>query len=289
MDGGATAVRSPPGVQDPNVGPTELLGQPVGGRQELGSGESGHRGYHTAVIPPEPPVRLGRGPPRRAAGGDSGAQRRDLPQHRHERPAAGRDRRRAAQLADYELTVGRGDIDGLDRVPAAPRRSASSRRRGPDRRRRRHRADPRHDGRHECRRPWPRLASRRQGDHHPPRAPRRRRRRCTSSAHRNGVDVDFLDIGDGGDHDRVVDAFEAAIDERTRAVVISHVLWSTGAVMPVRAIADRCRDRGVVLHRRRCAGGRCHPGRRGRPRARMPTPSPARSGCSDPRGPAPWR
>jgi L-cysteine/cystine lyase len=64
---------------------------------------------------------------------------------------------------------------------------------------------------------------------------------------RAGIDIDFLDIGDGGDHDAIVAAFDAAIDERTRAVVISHVLWSTGATMPVRAIADLAHARGAVL------------------------------------------
>lgn len=64
---------------------------------------------------------------------------------------------------------------------------------------------------------------------------------------RRGIDVAFLDIGHGGDHDRIIAAFDAAIDERTRAVVISHVLWATGAVMPVRAIADLAHDRGALL------------------------------------------
>ena len=64
---------------------------------------------------------------------------------------------------------------------------------------------------------------------------------------RHGIDIDFLDIGDGGDHGRVAEAFEAAIDERTKAVVISHVLWSTGAVMPVRAIADLAHAKGAVV------------------------------------------
>lgn len=63
---------------------------------------------------------------------------------------------------------------------------------------------------------------------------------------RAGVDVVFLDIGDGDDHEAVIGAFDRAIDERTRAVVISHVLWSTGAVMPVRAIADMARARGAL-------------------------------------------
>ena len=64
---------------------------------------------------------------------------------------------------------------------------------------------------------------------------------------RRGIDVEFLDIGHGGDHEAIVESFDAAIDERTRAVVISHVLWSTGAVMPVRAIADLAHARGALV------------------------------------------
>ena len=33
----------------------------------------------------------------------------------------------------------------------------------------------------------------------------------------------------------------------TRLVSISHVLWTTGAVMPVRAIADIAHDRGALV------------------------------------------
>ena len=64
---------------------------------------------------------------------------------------------------------------------------------------------------------------------------------------RFGVEVDLLDIGDGGDRAAVVAAFDRAIDERTRAVVLSHVLWSTGAVLPVREIADVAHDRGALV------------------------------------------
>ena len=64
---------------------------------------------------------------------------------------------------------------------------------------------------------------------------------------RHGVDLTFVDVGHGGDHDRIVEAFAAAIDDRTRAVVISHVLWATGAVLPVRAIADLAHARGALV------------------------------------------
>ena len=64
---------------------------------------------------------------------------------------------------------------------------------------------------------------------------------------RHGIDIDFLDVGDGGDHERILAAFDAAIDERTRAVVISHVLWATGAVMPVAGIASIAHARGALV------------------------------------------
>jgi L-cysteine/cystine lyase len=64
---------------------------------------------------------------------------------------------------------------------------------------------------------------------------------------RHGIEITFVDIGRGGDHERILAAFEAAIDERTRAVVISHVLWATGAVMPVAAIAQLAHERGAFV------------------------------------------
>jgi L-cysteine/cystine lyase len=64
---------------------------------------------------------------------------------------------------------------------------------------------------------------------------------------RRGIDIEFLDIGDGADDDRVVAAFEAAVDPRTKAVVISHVLWTNGAVMPLRPIADLAHAHGAIV------------------------------------------
>ena len=42
-------------------------------------------------------------------------------------------------------------------------------------------------------------------------------------------------------------AFDAAITPGTRLVAISHVLWTTGAVMPVAAIAEIAHARGALL------------------------------------------
>lgn len=64
---------------------------------------------------------------------------------------------------------------------------------------------------------------------------------------RRGIEIGFVDIGLGDDAERIIAGFDAAIDERTRAVVVSHVLWTTGAVMPVAEIARIAHDRGAVV------------------------------------------
>lgn len=62
-------------------------------------------------------------------------------------------------------------------------------------------------------------------------------------AHRHGVIVRTVDIGNGeGD---VVGALRAAISPRTRAIAISHIQWSSGAVMPLKEIAAMARERGI--------------------------------------------
>ena len=64
---------------------------------------------------------------------------------------------------------------------------------------------------------------------------------------RFGIEIAFVDVGMGGDPDAIVAAFDAAIDERTRLVAISHVLWTTGAVLPVAAIAEIAHARGAIV------------------------------------------
>ena len=64
---------------------------------------------------------------------------------------------------------------------------------------------------------------------------------------RIGVELTFVDVGHGGDHDGVLAAFEAAIDDRTRMVALSHVLWATGAVMPIADIAAIAHARGSLV------------------------------------------
>ena len=62
-----------------------------------------------------------------------------------------------------------------------------------------------------------------------------------------GVEVAFADVGDGSDGDAVIEAMDRAIAPGTRLVSVSHVLWSTGAVMPVARIAALAHARGALV------------------------------------------
>jgi L-cysteine/cystine lyase len=62
-----------------------------------------------------------------------------------------------------------------------------------------------------------------------------------------GIDVGIVDAGADGDDDLTLAAFEAAITPETRLVAISHVLWTTGAIMPVAAIAELAHAEGALL------------------------------------------
>jgi L-cysteine/cystine lyase len=64
---------------------------------------------------------------------------------------------------------------------------------------------------------------------------------------RFGVELAFVDPDPDGDDDRTVAAFDAAIRPGTRLVSISHVLWTTGALMPVQRIAALAHERGALV------------------------------------------
>jgi L-cysteine/cystine lyase len=64
------------------------------------------------------------------------------------------------------------------------------------------------------------------------------------AAHRHGITVRTVDIGNGGGD--VTAKTMAACTPRTRAVVTSHVQWSTGAVMDMPSLAAACRERGIL-------------------------------------------
>jgi L-cysteine/cystine lyase len=67
---------------------------------------------------------------------------------------------------------------------------------------------------------------------------------CRELARRQGLSLATLPvrgIRSGGDQtaDAVLEALEAALSPRTRLVVLSHLLWNTGLVMPIAAVAAR--------------------------------------------------
>lgn len=65
---------------------------------------------------------------------------------------------------------------------------------------------------------------------------------------RHGVDVVEADLGDGGDDGRTLAVIAAALDAGgARMVALSHVSWSTGAVLPIREIAHLAHRRGALL------------------------------------------
>lgn len=61
---------------------------------------------------------------------------------------------------------------------------------------------------------------------------------------RHGVVTRVVDIGHGGGD--VLGTIEAAITPKTRMIAISHVQWSSGAVMPLKAISAMARKRGIL-------------------------------------------
>ena len=65
------------------------------------------------------------------------------------------------------------------------------------------------------------------------------------AAHRHGVQIRTVDLGHGeGD---VAGKIERVITKRTRALVISHLAWNTGAVLPLKEIVETCRKHDVLV------------------------------------------
>lgn len=65
------------------------------------------------------------------------------------------------------------------------------------------------------------------------------------AAGRSGAELVFADVGHGGVDEATLAAFDAAITPRTRIVALSHVLWTTGARLPLREIATMAHERGA--------------------------------------------
>lgn len=64
-------------------------------------------------------------------------------------------------------------------------------------------------------------------------------------ARRHGVRIKLADLG-VGDGD-VPGKIEKLIGRRTRALIISHVSWNTGAVLPLKEIVETCRKHDVLV------------------------------------------
>ncbi|QNJ29516.1 aminotransferase class V-fold PLP-dependent enzyme [Synechococcus sp. A15-24] len=67
---------------------------------------------------------------------------------------------------------------------------------------------------------------------------------CVELARREGLLIDTLPVkqlrGDQPSSDAgVMDALEQSLTPRTRLVVLSHLLWNTGQIMPITAVAER--------------------------------------------------
>jgi L-cysteine/cystine lyase len=65
---------------------------------------------------------------------------------------------------------------------------------------------------------------------------------------RHGLRVRVVDVGlGGGDPADIVAAFERAITNRTRMIVISHVSYTTGAKLPLKEIVDLAHSQDVLV------------------------------------------
>jgi L-cysteine/cystine lyase len=64
---------------------------------------------------------------------------------------------------------------------------------------------------------------------------------------RFGLELDIVDIGDGGDDDRTLRAIGAALRPTTKLVALSHVLWTTGACLPVARVVAIAHEHGVLV------------------------------------------
>lgn len=63
-------------------------------------------------------------------------------------------------------------------------------------------------------------------------------------AHRFGVEVRFAQAGRSGE--QILSSIEGLLNARTRAVVVSHVSWSSGLVLPLREITELAHSVGAL-------------------------------------------
>ncbi|MYG38770.1 MAG: aminotransferase class V-fold PLP-dependent enzyme [Synechococcus sp. SB0676_bin_10] len=65
---------------------------------------------------------------------------------------------------------------------------------------------------------------------------------CHEIARREELDVGTLPVQDCVREDQVLERLDKVLQPRTRLVVLSHLLWNTGAAMPIPAVGQRLRE-----------------------------------------------
>ena len=65
---------------------------------------------------------------------------------------------------------------------------------------------------------------------------------CHEMARREQLQVKILPVRDCFGTDQVLERLDEALQPRTRLVVLSHLLWTTGAAMPIPAVGQRLRE-----------------------------------------------
>jgi L-cysteine/cystine lyase len=64
---------------------------------------------------------------------------------------------------------------------------------------------------------------------------------------RYGVDLGFAEFSGDAADDEILDRFDQLITSETKLVSLSHVLWTSGLVMPVASIASLAHERGALV------------------------------------------
>jgi L-cysteine/cystine lyase len=64
---------------------------------------------------------------------------------------------------------------------------------------------------------------------------------------RNGVDVHFVHLDPAGGTAGVLQALEGVLTSRTRLIVLSHIMYTTGVCVPIREIQQLAHDRGIQV------------------------------------------
>ncbi|MEA2520056.1 MAG: L-cysteine/cystine lyase, partial [Chloroflexota bacterium] len=68
-----------------------------------------------------------------------------------------------------------------------------------------------------------------------------------AAAARTNAEAVFVDVDGAITDETILERFDAALTSATRLVVFSHVLWTTGRVLPVEAIARLAHERGATV------------------------------------------